>query len=70
MYSFSLGHSYKSNLKIMRNTDPLQTLQLKLALVAGGHQVTLTPEEAELYGVKETDILTEPSGQEAKDGGR
>ena len=54
----------------MRNTDPLQTLQLKLALVAGGHQVTLTPEEAELYGVEQTDILTEPSGEEAKDGGR
>jgi hypothetical protein len=56
------------NMLNMKNNDPLQTLQLKLDLVAGGQQVTLTRREADLYGAQEADLLTEQIEQEVDDG--
>jgi hypothetical protein len=52
----------------MKNNDPLQTLQLKLALVVNDQQVSLSQEEAMLYGIQAADLWTEQSEQEVNDG--
>jgi hypothetical protein len=52
----------------MKNNDPLQTLQLKLTLLAEGQQIALSPEEAALYGTEQADQLTEQIEQEVEDG--